>query len=161
MINLTANKHEGQWDLTCEAILMRTSSSTQSPVTALYLQNQEMCLLEKTQREPKSTHPQCLSFLISSWLLKSAASTPTQKLVVLPAHSCHPYFGWERENMDSSLKKHRILSTKNRFCYRSWTSATLQIRQSVLWQSSAVHWSRKPYQDPCTGQAVFSNPELA
>lgn len=61
--------------------------------------------LRKTQREPKSTHPQCLSFLISSWLLKSAASTLAQKQVVLPAHSCHPYFGWERRNMNSSLKR--------------------------------------------------------
>lgn len=59
--NLAANKHEGRCDLTCEAILMRTSSSTQSPVTALYLQNQELRLLEKCRRNPNppipSTYP--------------------------------------------------------------------------------------------------------
>lgn len=59
--NVAANKHDGQCDLTCEAILMRTSSSTQSLVTALYLQNQEICLLEKRRGNPNppipSTYP--------------------------------------------------------------------------------------------------------
>lgn len=58
--NLAVNKHEGWCELTCEAILMRTSSSTQFPVTALYLQNQT-CLLEKCRGNPNppisSTYP--------------------------------------------------------------------------------------------------------
>lgn len=66
---LAVSKHEGQCDLTWEAILIRTSSSTQSPVTALYLQNQEI-RLRKMQREPKSSHFQHLSFLICNWLWK-------------------------------------------------------------------------------------------
>jgi len=64
-INLSANKHEGQHELTCEAILMRTSSSTQSPVTALYLQNQKLCFLKIMQNKPKSSHFHHLYFLIS------------------------------------------------------------------------------------------------
>lgn len=72
---LAPSKHEGQCDLTCEAILIRTSSSTQSPVTALYLQNQEI-RLRKMQREPKSSHFQHLSFLICNWLWKVLLPLP-------------------------------------------------------------------------------------
>lgn len=89
--------------------------------------------LRKTQKQPKFSHPQHLSFRISKWLLKSAPATPTKEILVFPPHSCRPYLRWERINMYSSLKRHWILLTMNRFHYRSWVFATLQIRLYLLW----------------------------
>lgn len=152
---LAVSKHEGQCDLTCEAILIRTSSSTQSPVTALYLQNGEI-RLRKTPKEPKSSHFQDLSFLVCNWL-EIAAATPTQQLLVFPSHSGPPHFGQASRNTFSCFKRHWALLSMSRFQSRIGTSVTLQgficfeVKPPLWWlgstrraeraSPSSTHWT--------------------